>query len=93
MDENGHVCSLANNEKHFYDDVADDGRPLVGALHGHEGGVVRNHNGDVERTEQNQPVPADLEYAVVEQDQARSLNLLHLVLGNRSPGQVLNLKG
>ena len=87
------VYQRTDDEEHFDDDVADDGRaPLVGAFHRDERGVVWHHDGHVERAQQYQPVPADLEDAVVQQDEARPLDLLHLVLGHRRAGQVLDLR-
>jgi len=59
------LSSFTDDEEHFDDDIADDGRPLAGSLHRDERRVVRNHNGDVERTQEYEPVPANLEYAVV----------------------------
>ena len=48
-----HPRWFTDNEEHFDNNVADDGRPLVRAFHCDERGIVRNHNGDVERAEKD----------------------------------------
>jgi len=85
--------AVTDNEEHLDNDVADDGAALTEAVNSErdEGCVERHCDGDVERTQQQQPVPADLEDAVVQQDELRLTLFLHFVLGDVVSRQVLYL--
>ena len=69
---------LLTYSKQDFDSSIDVDEVLVAALFS-EGGVERHHDGDVEGAEENEPVPADLEDAVVYDHQLGLLHLLHLV--------------
>lgn len=67
---NKSISQPTNNEEHFDDDVSNYGSSFVDCLEArNKGSVVRNSYGDVKGAQEDQPVPADLEDAVVEEDQ------------------------
>jgi len=59
--------ALTDNEEHLDNDVADDGVALIEAVSHErdEGSIEWYSDGDVECAQQQQPVPTDLEDAVV----------------------------
>lgn len=72
--------SLTNDEKSFYGHIADHG----GTVQVDETGVVRDDYGDVERSDEDEPIPATLEDAVMRQDETGLLQGGRLVLRKRS---------
>ena len=88
------LATPTDNEEHLDNDVADDGVALIEAVRHErdERRVERDSDSNVERAQQQQPVPADLEDAVVQQDEARLALLLHLVLWHVAARQVLDLR-
>lgn len=84
-----HKSDLTDNEKDLHQDVADTrrvagrGATVFSHLHRREANVVGNSNGYVEGGQQDQPIPAGLERAVVKEDEARLLDVCHFVLRDR----------
>lgn len=81
--------NLTDDEKDLHQDVADArrvagrGAAVLSHLHRREANVVRNGDGHVEGGQQDQPIPAGLERAVVKEDEARLLDVRHFVLRDR----------
>ena len=86
---------LTYNEQHLDDYVGDDaGSPTARVISREEGGVVRYDDGYVEGTQEDQPIPADLEDAVVQQYETRTFHLLHFIFGQGGGArQVVQLRG
>ena len=84
---------LTQNEQDLHEDVADARRAPGGAAaaaaalvpppHHREAHVIGHGDGHVEGRQQDQPIPAGLEGAVVEEDEAGLLNGCHFVLRDR----------
>ena len=80
---------LTNDEKYLHQDVADTRgvtrrrAAVLSHLHGGEADVVGHGDGHVEGGQQDQPIPAGLERAVVKEDEAGLLDVGHLVLRHR----------
>lgn len=84
-----------NDEEYLHGNIADSRATSEVVVVADEAHVVRHRHGDVERGEQDQPVPAGFERAVVQQDEFGLLDICDLVLGQsgRVPEHVLNRKG
>lgn len=81
-----HKSNPTDNEKDLHQDVTDAGRvagrgtAIFSHLHRREANVVGDSDGDVEGGQQDQPIPAGFERAVMEEDKARLLDVRHFVL-------------
>lgn len=73
---------LTDDEERLDNNVADH----ADAVGVNEAGVVGHDDGYVEGGDQDQPIPAGLEHAVVRQDEAGLLEGAGLVFGQRSVG-------
>lgn len=69
-----------NDEQNLYTDVADSRAAGHVVIVSDETHVVRHRHSYVERSEQNQPVPACFERTVVKQDEFGLLGICHFVL-------------